>query len=100
MTMPHLENCRHGAYGICEMCAEDFAAKDGWISSASPPNSMRPVHLQFSDGTEDQGFFVHAENQWYLSAGGEVNPTHWADGETLRQLLQRVVSDNDIGLMA
>jgi len=100
MTMPHLENCSHSSYGICETCAEDFAPDDGWIPSGIPPSSMRPVHLKFADGREDQGFFVHAENQWYLSAGGEVNPTHWADGETLRQLLWRVVSDNDIGLMA
>ena len=104
MTMPHLENCRHSAYGICEMCSEDSAPEDGWIPSGIPPNSMRPVYLKFADGTKDQGFFVYAENQWYLSEGSkvkkDVNPTHWADGETLRQLLSRVVSDDDIGLMA
>lgn len=105
MTMPHLENCRHSSYGICEMCAKDFAPDDGWIPSGIPPNSMRLVHLRFADGKKSQGFFVYMEGCWYLKDGSKkmkdsVHPTHWAEGETLRELLSRMVADEDIGLMA
>jgi hypothetical protein len=87
------------------MCAKDFTPDDGWIPVAIPPNSMRLVHLKFADDTEYQGFYVYMEGRWYLKDGSKakknsVHPTYWAEGETLRELLSRLVSDEDIGLMA
>lgn len=76
----------------------------GWNTADNPPSDSRRVHLLFGDGKEGQGFYWSPERLWYVSDGNKskrnaVKPTHWAEGVTIREVLSRLVSDDDIGLM-
>ena len=88
MTMPHLMNCDHSSYGMCELCSAKFAPPGGWFDAKLPPANCRRVVMRFDDdGRRDcEGFYWSPEGAWYKSEGSKarwnsVHPVRWKEKE-------------------
>jgi hypothetical protein len=86
MTMPHLMNCSHSSYGICEKCSVEYPSPDGWFDVGLPPANCRRVVMRFDDdGSRDcEGFYWSPEGAWYKSEGSKarrnsVHPVRWQE---------------------
>lgn len=90
MTMPHLMNCSHSNYGICESCSPGAIPESGWFPAAIPPSNCRTVIMQLTDGSEDRGFFWSIEGNWYRRLGSKarknaVHPVSWKEDNEATQ---------------